>query len=131
MAVLRPGEPPGRLSYPRERDPATIHVAALDATGEALSVGGVMSDPHPREPQPGDWRLRGMATREDARGRGLGARVFACCEQEVRTREGHRLWCNARLGAVSFYERMGMSVEGEVFEIAGIGPHYLMSKLLS
>lgn len=130
MAVLRPGEPPDRLMYPAEADPTTAHVAALDAQGEVLSVGSVMPDPHPRDPHPGDWRLRGMATRADMRGTGLGASVLACCEAHARRQGARRLWCNARVGAVTFYERAGMRVEGELFEIPGIGPHRLMSKRL-
>ncbi len=41
------------------------------------------------------------------------------------------MWCNARSGARTFYERAGFCVEGEEFEIAGIGPHFLMAKPLS
>jgi GNAT superfamily N-acetyltransferase len=129
--VLRPGEPLDRPMYARESDPETIHVAALDAAGEALAVGSVMADPHPYEPRSCDWRLRGMATREDRRGLGLGAQVLASCERLAVEQGAQRLWCNARIAARGFYERAGMQVEGEQFEIAGIGPHLLMSKPLA
>lgn len=39
---------------------------------------------------------------------------------------GWELWCNARESAVSFYAKYGWSVEGELFEIPKIGPHYVM-----
>lgn len=36
------------------------------------------------------------------------------------------LWCNARVGALGFYLRLGFATIGEEFEIAGIGPHFVM-----
>jgi ribosomal protein S18 acetylase RimI-like enzyme len=130
MAVLRPHEPSDRPMYPLEDDLGTLHVAAIDAAGAVLAVGSVMLDGHPGEPSPGDWRIRGMATRPELRGRGLGGRVLDACEAHARERGGRRLWCNARVGARSFYERAGMQVEGEEYEIPGIGLHLLMSKPL-
>ena len=40
---------------------------------------------------------------------------------------GRRVWCNARLSAAGFYERVGFGRVGGVFEIAGIGPHAVMT----
>jgi len=131
MAVLRPLEPPSRAMYPAEDDPSTLHYAAFDERGEVLAVGSVMADPHPLGPRPGDWRVRGMATRPELRGRGLGARVLEALERAAAERGGERLWCNARSGARGFYEHAGFIVEGEEFEIAGIGPHFLMAKPLA
>jgi GNAT superfamily N-acetyltransferase len=129
MAVLRPGEPPEGPMHDGERAPETIHVAAVRG-GEVLSVGCVMPDPHPRDPQPGDWRLRGMATQPELRGEGLGGLVLAECERLARAGGARRLWCNARTPALSFYLRGGLEVEGEEFEIPPIGPHLLMVKRL-
>ncbi|MGO9488234.1 MAG: GNAT family N-acetyltransferase [Solirubrobacteraceae bacterium] len=131
MAVLRPHEPADRAMYRAEEDPATLHVAAIRGEDEVLAVGSVMPDPYPGSPQPGDWRVRGMATRPDLRGTGLGALVLARCEQHARGEGGLRLWCNARVGARRFYEHAGLVAEGEVFELPGIGPHVLMSKRLA
>jgi predicted GNAT family N-acyltransferase len=38
------------------------------------------------------------------------------------------VWCNSRMSAVSFYEKMGFEKEGEVFEVDPIGPHVVMWK---
>ena len=38
------------------------------------------------------------------------------------------LWCNARLVAVEFYKYNGFKIIGNLFDIAGIGPHYYMYK---
>ncbi len=129
MSVLRPGASPGQAMHEREHAPETVHIAAMRG-GEVLSVASVMPDPHPRRPAPGDWRLRGMATRAQERRTGLGGLVLAECERLARAAGAARLWCNARTPAVSFYRRGGLEVEGEEFNVPGIGPHFLMSKLL-
>ncbi len=133
-AVLRPHEPPGTPMYAREDDPGTLHLAALaagaDGREEVLAVGSAMAEPHPREPREGDWRVRGMATVEAARGRGLGGRLLAALEAAAAERGALRLWCNARSGARAFYEGAGWTVEGEEFELPEIGPHFLMSRRL-
>ena len=131
MAVLRPHEPPDRPLHPGEGGPQAGHLAVIDAAGEVLAVGTVLPDPHPHDPRPGDWRVRGMATRPELRGTGLGALVLEGCERHARERGGRRLWCNARTGARSFYERAGLRPEGEVFELPHIGPHVLMAKPLA
>jgi len=130
MAVLRPEQDPAEPMYAREREPSTLHFAALGAGGEVLAVGSTMPDGHPLEPRPGDWRVRGMATEPHERGRGLGALVLAAVEAAAREGGARRLWCNARTPARGFYERAGFIAEGEEFEIAGIGPHFVMAKPL-
>ncbi len=127
--VLRPAQAPAELVYPGDDAARTLHLA-IRADRSVVAVASVMEDEHPRDPQAGDWRIRGMATRAQLRGRGIGATLLACCQSHVRAQGGARIWCNARVAARAFYERDGFEVEGEVFEIAGIGAHYLMSKRL-
>ena len=135
-AVLRPTWEPGRLAtYPEDDDASTVHVAAYD--GEAVGgVGTVYAEAPPDanrdeipaaayKPEAG-WRLRGMATSEAARGTGLGRAVLQASFAAARDGGGLFLWCNARLGAVPFYERLGMRAVGPEFDIPGIGPHYVM-----
>lgn len=128
--VLRPGTPLADLSYDNDRRPGALHAAVRLAGGAIVSVASVAPDPHPRDPRPGDWRVRGMATRADMRGRGYGAAVLALCERHAREQGAARIWCNARIGARDFYARAGLVVEGDEFEIESIGTHFLMSKPL-
>jgi GNAT superfamily N-acetyltransferase len=125
--VLRPGQPPDQLVFPGDDEPETLHVAVVSG-GRVLGVASVMRDAHPREPHPGDWRIRGMASRPEMRGRGIGAVLLARCEAHAREHGGARLWCNARAAARGFYECAGFTAEGEVFDIPPIGAHYLMGK---
>lgn len=134
--VLRPDWPADRLAtYPEDDQSGTVHLAA-EQDGEIVGVGTVYDEAPPEEHRgaipddafaPGaSWRLRGMATSDGVRGRGFGAAVLEACYQSVRDGGGAYLWCNARLVAVPFYERMGMAAVGDEFDMPGIGPHYVM-----
>ena len=135
-AVLRPTWEPGRLAtYPEDDAPGTVHVAA-HLGADVGGVGTVYAEAPPDARRDGipaaayapgaAWRLRGMATSEAARGTGLGRAVLQGCFAAVRDGGGAFLWCNARLVAVPFYERLGMRAVGPEFDIPGIGPHYVM-----
>ncbi len=128
-AVLRPGRPVSELHFDADEDPLTGHYAVRDG-GVIIGVATVMPDGYPRDPRPGDWRIRGMAVAEGHRGGGIGGVLLEACEEHARSRGGSRLWCNARVAALNLYLRGGLEVEGEEFEIEGIGPHLLMSRAL-
>lgn len=135
--VLRPGQAPRELVYPGDDHPDALHAAIRDAgpgsggrgdgSGAIVGVATVAPEGHPRDPRPGDWRLRGMATAPEARGRGLGAALLAACLHHARDRGGERVWCNARATAEGFYLRAGFVVEGSRFELPEIGPHVVMA----
>lgn len=79
---------------------------------------------------PGAWRIRGMATAPEARGRGAGTAVLGALIEHARAQGATRVWCNARIGARSLYERAGLRVASEEFEVPKIGPHYMMELTL-
>ncbi|HEY2769303.1 MAG TPA: GNAT family N-acetyltransferase [Solirubrobacteraceae bacterium] len=76
------------------------------------------------------WRIRGMATAPEARGRGAGSAVLAALIAHAAEHGATRVWCNARIGARSLYERAGLHVASEEFEVPEIGPHYVMEMAL-
>ena len=125
--VLRPGQGPEQLIFDADEAPETLHVAVTVA-GAVVGIASLMREACPRAPAPGAWRLRGMATSTPMRGRGIGAALLARCEAHAREQCGRLLWCNARVGARAFYERAGMTVVGEPFDIPAIGEHHLMCK---
>ena len=134
-AVLRPTWEPGRLATYPEDETAAVHVAGF-VDGGAHGVGTVYAEAPPASladevpaaayAPAASWRLRGMATSDAARGTGLGRAVLDECFEIVRQRGGGFLWCNARLGAVGFYRRLGLETAGPEFDIPEIGPHYVM-----
>jgi GNAT superfamily N-acetyltransferase len=128
-SVLRPGQAPDELVYPGDDHADALHAAILDpeAGGTIVGIATVAPEGHPRDPRPGDWRLRGMATSPEVRGRGLGAALLAACLHHARDRGGERVWCNARVTAEGFYLRAGFVAEGARFDLPDIGPHVVMA----
>jgi predicted GNAT family N-acyltransferase len=120
-AVLRPDG--GEITWAGDEDPATFHLAAR--TGERV-VGVVRFSPAacPWRPEArSPWQLRGMATDAAVRGTGAGRLLVDDGLARVAARGGDLVWCDARVPAAGFYERMGFTVVTEPFDKPGIGPH--------
>jgi GNAT superfamily N-acetyltransferase len=100
--------------------PESVAFGAFDGA-ELVAVGLVGP-----EGEPGDWRVRGMATRPDARRQGAGTRVLEALVHHAVEHGATRLWCNARTPARTLYERAGFVVASDEFEPPHIGPHYRM-----
>jgi len=130
--ILRPGFPPGKLaSYPEDGLATTSHWAATLA-GDVVGCATFHLDPCPIEPGVQALRLRGMAVSQEHQGQRVGDVLMRHAMAQLAQRHDERtLWCNARLRAVTFYERLGFVRWGELFEIEGIGPHYVMSRPLA
>jgi len=94
-----------------DRDPLCIHVLAFDGTTPVgtgrldLDYGGKVG------------RVAVVATYRRA---GVGSAVMERLHAIARERNHPRLWCNAQLTAVPFYERLGYVSSGPVFVEAGI-----------
>ncbi|HEX8002560.1 MAG TPA: GNAT family N-acetyltransferase [Mycobacteriales bacterium] len=98
---------------------------AVYVEGRLVATANVRPEPMPGDPRAGDWRLRGMASEPELRGRGFGAAALRAALDYARERGAARVWCNARTPALGFYERHGFAVVGEEFELPDAGPHYL------
>jgi GNAT superfamily N-acetyltransferase len=131
-AVLRPLQRPEELALADDDRPSTATFAAIDGDGEIVGTGRVGLDPPPSslggEVHGGRaaWRLRGMATREDARNAGVGSAVLGRVIHHVAEHGGGLLWCNARVPALTLYRRAGFAEHGQVWEDPDIGPHLVM-----
>jgi len=125
--LLRPGKPLEACVFPGDEAAETRHFAAhLGDT--PVGIASVYHAPYSEDPSPSDWQLRSMATVEDIRGRGVGSCLLQTCLDYMRSKDGHRLWCNARVQAAGFYLHHGFRRHGPEFLIPDIGPHYLMSR---
>lgn len=122
LEILRPGQPAASAVWPGDDAPGAGHFAVV-REGSVVAVGSIVPEPHPVDPRPGDWRVRGMATVPGDRGRGLGADVLAACVDHARAAGARRVWCHARVRAVGVYERAGFAAETATFDVAGLGLH--------
>jgi predicted GNAT family N-acyltransferase len=117
MSVLRRGRPPEASVYPGDDHPQACHIAARLGT-EVVGVGTIFPDTSPWAPDRADaWRIRGMATREGLRGRGVGHRVLGALIDHAVSGGGRFIWCEARVGAKTLYGRFGFAVQGEPFMV--------------
>ena len=126
-AVLRPAQPAEAAVFAGDDEPDTLHLAVFDGA-DIVAVASVLREAPPQRPSADSWRIRGMASTPTLRGQGIGTAMLARCERHAREHGGTLLWCNARVRARSLYERAGMTVVGEPFEIPPIGEHVLMCK---
>jgi predicted GNAT family N-acyltransferase len=121
-AVLRPGG--DSAAMPGDDDPATLHLAARAADGRIVGVARLSPAACPWRPDArAPWQLRGMATDAVVRGAGAGRALLIEGLAQVTARGGDLVWCDARVTAAGFYERMGFAVVTEPYEKPPIGPH--------
>lgn len=121
--ILRAGLPFETASFDGDQDANARHYAAIWGDGAVCCLSLMPSE---WEGRPA-WQLRGMATAEQAQGRGLGRRLLEMAVAESRRDEPQRIfWCNARTSAIGFYEKLGWRVMSEPFDVLTAGPHVKM-----
>lgn len=127
-AILRAGLPRETAVFENDDNPESRHVVAVDADGRTVGCATFHFTTWDGGPA---WQLRGMATDPAFRGTGLGKAMLAFAESGLRAETPVRqLWCNARVPAIGFYERLGWHVVSEPFEVPTAGPHVKMTKSL-
>ena len=127
--VLRKGQPIDTCYYPEDSRQGVFHVAALE-DDNIIGIASFYPEVHVAFDSKSSWRLRGMATSESVRGLGIGRKLLEQGINECRKKGGDLLWCNARTSAAGFYRKLNFAIQGEVFNIENIGPHYVMYKKL-
>ncbi len=123
FGILRRSLPPAGSHYPQDHDSRTVHLGAFLA-GRLVSVGSLLPDSQENDSAAAEFRLRGMVTVPECRGRGLGGALLDRGVELVARRGGRLVWCNGRTGAMGFYRRHGFEPVGDEFETPGTGPHY-------
>ena len=122
--VLRPDRPASEVAYPGDELELAEHLGAFEGD-QLVAVATFLPEACP-EPEGGrEWRLRGMATVESARGRGLGGQLLSYGVERVWRQGAIILWCYGRTSARRFYERHGFRAVGDEFVSPHTGPHYL------
>jgi ribosomal protein S18 acetylase RimI-like enzyme len=123
QAILRPHQTLEELAT--HEPPGAFALGAFEQQ-QLVSVGFVAQDG-----EPGAWRIRGMATVPEARSRGAGGAILRALIEHAIAHGATRIWCNARLAALSLYQRAGMRVASEAFDEPKIGRHVVMERVVS
>ncbi len=127
--VLKPHLSQTECVNPGDDLPTTFHFG-LFINDQLISIATFLQESHPAFPSGFPYRLRGMATDDSFRGQRLGQKLVSFGVEELRSRCCDLVWFNARERAFPFYERLGFSFYGPLFDIKEIGPHKVMYKHL-
>jgi GNAT superfamily N-acetyltransferase len=125
--VLRAGKPVESCRFEGDDAIGTKHFGIFDdqmLVGVA-SLFGSTSNLFDVDNQ---FQLRGMAVLESHQKKGFGADLVKHAETYAKNNDGKIIWFNARIAAVSFYEKLRYRIMGEPFDIADVGKHYVMYK---
>jgi GNAT superfamily N-acetyltransferase len=132
--VLRRAQPPEASNYPHDDDPATVHLGAYTPEGALIGIATLLRPEDRNAGQPPyhlpGARFRGMAVATEWQRKGVGTHLLHEVRRLAKERGARELWANARVGAVSFYERHGMHVVSTPFEIPALGLHLVIAAAL-
>jgi GNAT superfamily N-acetyltransferase len=119
--VLRAGRPVESAYYPGDEAGAGVHWGAWSGD-ELASCVSLYTVEGP------STQLRGAATAPRWRSQGIGEALMrtAIAAWWSDSSAPRDLWCNARVAAITLYERLGFVAEGGRFEFPQVGPHQRM-----
>lgn len=123
--LLRVGLPRESAIFAGDELPTTLHFAAFTPAGQALCCLTLMLSTWDGSPA---WQLRGMATDTSLQRTGIGRRLvhFALNAARAANPDIRLFWCNARVPAVGFYQKLSWQVVSDPFDILSAGPHVRM-----
>jgi ribosomal protein S18 acetylase RimI-like enzyme len=127
--VLRTGKPIETCAFNGDDLPSTMHIG-LFYKNTIVGVASFMKTNNNQFSKQLQYQLRGMAILETFQGKGLGKLVLNYGEALLKNKDTELIWCNARTAAVNFYKRRDYKITGTPFNIAEIGEHYTMYKVL-
>lgn len=122
--ILRNNIAPEECIFPTDQVEGAFHLAYY-LNDEIATIASFFPQNHKARTELG-YQLRGMATDTPFAGKGYGRDLVAFAVEYIKNTNAQYIWCNARTGAVKFYEKLGFQVVSEEFLIAGVGPHYEM-----
>lgn len=128
-SILRPHQDLATCVYPADEAPTTFHLGAFKED-ELIGIASFYKESNSDFAQECQYQLRGMATSPEFRGMNIGKQLIIAAEAILKERQVDLWWCNARMVAIGFYEKLGLSVHGEIFEIEPIGLHKVMFREL-
>ena len=78
----------------------------------------------------GDFQFRKLAVDPEYQGKGIGNTLLIYITDFAKTAGGSRLWCNARLSAIGFYEKIQFNHTGQLFSKNGFDYEILEKSLI-
>lgn len=121
--ILRDGAADAVVEWVGDDDASTVHLG-VTVDERIVGISTWSAAPDPQAPDVRAIQLRGMATDPAFAGQRLGRTLLDAGFGRARAAGSVRVWANARVTAVGFYVRAGMTVSGPVFVTEATGlPH--------
>ena len=127
--VLRKGKPIDSCRFEGD-DLLTTQHFGLFKDDRLQGIISVFETSNPLFTETRQKQIRGMAVLEHNQGKGYGKQLVLYCEKVLLDSDCELIWFNARENANGFYQKLGYVIQGEPFNIKGIGIHYVMWKKL-
>lgn len=145
--VLYPAGQKNKVIYLKDKDIKTVHflfwsdrpdlvvfnfnelkdksvIKNLIEFNNLIGTGTLIAEDESERTSDAQWRIRGMAVDPLFQGQGIGQKIVKAMVNYVKdNKPSDLIWCNARVEALTLYQRFGFSIESEVFMISGSGPH--------
>lgn len=127
--ILRPGLPLESCQFEEDELADAMHFGSY-LENELTGIVSVYQINPAHVTNVSCWQFRAMATRDKVRGLGHGKALIVAMETYLLEQGADLSWCNARDSASGFYQTLGYTRVGEMFDIPTVGPHWLMQKSL-
>ena len=118
--ILRDGAAAAIVEWQGDDESTTFHLGAA-ADGRIVAISTWLITADPLAPDLRAMQLRGMATDPVLAGKGFGRALIDAGVQRASDDGVARVWANARVTSLGFYEAAGWIVTGPVFETVSTG----------
>lgn len=122
--VLRPGLPIESVTYTEDSQEGSLHFG-LYIDELLVTVASFYKQSNALFEAKCQYQLRGMATDPAYRNKNAGKMLLGYAICRLKELNADLLWCNGRLVAQSFYERLEFKTTGDMFLSVEI-PHKVM-----
>ncbi|MCK6438820.1 MAG: GNAT family N-acetyltransferase [Planctomycetes bacterium] len=123
LLTVRAGKTREECFLPGDEHPSTLHYGGVDETGRVVCTLTMIDKAAPNSAIAPARQLRAMGTDPKVQGKGVGRLVVEFTVADQKKRGAKLIWCNARMSALGFYERLGFIAHGPEFELPPWGPH--------
>lgn len=128
-AVLEHDPSNENVKLEKDDDPESFHLGAI-YNKEIVSIVTFHKTTNDIFNESFQYQLRKMATSTDYRNLHLGKKLIAFGIEFLKNKGVQLIWCNARAGAIGFYEKSGFIPVGDFFDFPPIGLHKVLSRKL-
>ncbi|MGL4623670.1 MAG: GNAT family N-acetyltransferase [Culicoidibacterales bacterium] len=117
--VLRPNRPLSACQFPDDYQTTTYHFGIVTEAKQVVAIATFLLTDQGHQ-------LRGVACSPEFQNQGLGSYLLRGAYDQLEAIGIEKIWCQARIRARKFYERLGFETDGVIFEVPDVGPHVTM-----